>query len=143
MERAEKIIVDASVAIKWFNVEEYTDNALAIRDDYVAGKVHLITPYLIAYEVGNALRYNPDFGVEDVKFALKDLLDMQMDLRFLDKTQCEIATELAFNYAITIYDAAYLALTIIEKALLYTADDRLLTKVKLDEVKHIKDYGKK
>ncbi len=66
-----------------------------------------------------------------------------MDLRFLDKRQCEIATELAFNYAITIYDATYLTLTITEEAPLYTADDRLLTKVKLDEVKHIKDYGKK
>jgi predicted nucleic acid-binding protein len=37
MERSEKIVVDASVAVKWFVEEEYSKEALRIRDSYREG----------------------------------------------------------------------------------------------------------
>lgn len=140
MEGAEKIVIDASIVVKWYNIEEYTDKCLRLRDDYVAGRIDILAPYLLLYEVGNALRYSPDFGARDVALALKDLLDMQMDLKFLDKAQCEMATRLAYDYAITIYDAVYLALALMSGAPIYTADERFLRKAKVDGLKHVREY---
>ena len=45
MERVEAIVIDASVAVKWFNIEEYSDLALKIRDKHIRGKVTLTFGY--------------------------------------------------------------------------------------------------
>ncbi len=37
----EKIVVDASVVAKWFLIEEYSDKALQLRNDYIRGAVIL------------------------------------------------------------------------------------------------------
>jgi len=34
-----KIVVDDSVAAKWYLIEEYSDNAIKLRNDYVRGLV--------------------------------------------------------------------------------------------------------
>ncbi|MEB3778711.1 MAG: hypothetical protein GSR85_00550 [Desulfurococcales archaeon] len=39
-----KVVVDASVAVKWFIEEEYTREALMLRDSYREGLVDLIAP---------------------------------------------------------------------------------------------------
>lgn len=73
MERAE-VILDASVAVKWFSrEEEESDPALKLRDEHLAGRMTLIFPDLLIYEVSNALRHNPGFDAGDVKGAVKDL----------------------------------------------------------------------
>ena len=56
MAGATKIVLDASVAVRWYNEEDYSKKALLIRDDHISGKVDLVEPYLLIYEVGNALR---------------------------------------------------------------------------------------
>jgi len=142
MARVEKIVIDASVAVKWYNVETDTEKALRLRTAYAAGRVDIAAPYLITYEIANSLRYNPDFGEMDVASAMKDLLDMQIDLRLLDPEQIEKSLELAYRHGITLYDSAYLALAETGGMTLYTADDRLLTKVPASLVKHLRDYSK-
>jgi len=59
VERPKKIVVDASVAIRWCNVEQHAQKALAIREDYAKQRIDLVASYLLPYEVGNALRYLP------------------------------------------------------------------------------------
>lgn len=140
MARAEKVVVDASVVVKWYNFEEHTDKALRLRRDYAAHEVDLMAPYLVNYEVANSLRYNPDFGLEDLKAAIGDLLNMQLNLVLLDEPQTRMASELALKHGITFYDAAYLALAETEETTFYTADDKLITKVGGPMVKHIRDY---
>jgi len=62
VEREEVIVADASVVVKWFVEEDYTDEALRLRDDYVERALEIASPDLLPYEVLNALRYNPSFG---------------------------------------------------------------------------------
>ncbi|MCP8316550.1 MAG: type II toxin-antitoxin system VapC family toxin [archaeon] len=63
MERIEEIVVvDASVVAKWFVEEEYSINALQLRDDYVNRSIDIAAPELLLFEVINSLRYNPEFG---------------------------------------------------------------------------------
>jgi len=140
MARSEKVVVDASVLVKWYNLEDDSEEALKLRHDYAIRRIELTAPFIIAFEVANALRYNPDFGADDVKSATKDLLDMQMNLQLLDEGQSRKAVDLAFKYGITVYDAAYLALTENEDVAFYTADVKLITKVSDRMVRHIRDY---
>jgi len=60
------LILDASVAVKWFNPEPLRKESLTIRKMFLEGEVDLEAPSLLYYEVANALRYNPLFGIEDV-----------------------------------------------------------------------------
>jgi predicted nucleic acid-binding protein len=142
MARTEKVVADASVVVKWYNLEAETEEALELRRDYAARRIELTAPYLLSYEVANALRYNPDFGAEDVRSAVKDLTDMQMTLKLLDEQQVHTAIEVAFKYGITFYDATYFALAKEEDIKFYTADDRLIAKVPDQAIRHIREYGR-
>jgi predicted nucleic acid-binding protein len=52
-----RIVIDASVALKWrLRDEEATQQADALLDDFLAGKLELVTPTLFDYEIANALR---------------------------------------------------------------------------------------
>lgn len=118
-----------------------TEKALQLRRAYVAREIDLVEPYLVSYEVANALRKNPDFGVDDVKSAVLDLLNMQLDLQLLKEQRVQDATDVAFKYGGTLYDAIYISLAESEGLTLYTADDRLIAKTSSSFVKHVRDYA--
>ena len=130
------IVVDASVVVKWFNVEEYSENAERLKDKHVKAQVTLVSPALMVFEVLNALRYNPELGASDVKEALGDLLGIQIKLYPVEEWMSQ-AIMLAYDYGLTIYDASYIALANHLNCLLYTADSELLKKVKSDNIKHV------
>lgn len=73
-------VLDASVVIKWFSEEEYTDKAVKLRDDFFKGENELVVPDLLLYEVSNALRYNPNFDETDVVEAVGSLFDMGISI---------------------------------------------------------------
>jgi predicted nucleic acid-binding protein len=51
-----RIVVDASVALKWqFEDEEATGGATALLEDYVEGRIELITLTLFPYEIVSAI----------------------------------------------------------------------------------------
>lgn len=134
------ICIDASVGIKWYNQEEvHAEYALKIRDAYAKREIDIIVPDLFFYEITNALRYNPEFGQKDVKMAIHELLDMQLmiskDYAFLEE-----ATNIAFSHGITMYDSSYISLSQEKGCDLYTADEKMLSKVDLEFVKHVKDF---
>jgi len=141
MERGKTVVVDASVAVKWFNREEYSDLADQLKNKHVKGELTLSAPVLIIFEVANALRYSPDLGVNDVKEVMNDLLDLQIALYSPDKGWIEGVVETAYAYGITIYDACYIALSKNLKAITYTADEKLLERVNDPALKHISEAG--
>ena len=54
---AKRIVIDASVALKWrLRDEEATGQADMLLDDFLAGNLALLTPTLFDYEIANALR---------------------------------------------------------------------------------------
>ncbi|MEM2036709.1 MAG: ABC transporter substrate-binding protein, partial [Candidatus Caldarchaeum sp.] len=57
MEEQKILVLDATVAVKWFNVEPLREKALLVREKYVNGFVELITPSLLHYEVANVMYY--------------------------------------------------------------------------------------
>ncbi len=52
MER-KKIVIDASIVIKWFVKEEFSKEAKLLRDAYTNGLTDLVASSLLYYEVLN------------------------------------------------------------------------------------------
>ena len=135
-----KVVLDSSVAVKWFTQEEYTENAIKLKQLYVDGSIELIASELLLFKLGNDLRYNPSFGVRDVQQALRALEDLQIAFYRLTGDYAELTVNTAYTYGITVYNAAYVALAIRENATLYTADLEVVRKVGEPYVKHIGMY---
>ena len=130
MKASPKYVVDASVVVKWFSkFEEDADSAEKLLSSYVEGASILTSSSLVLYEVCNALRFNPNFGKEDVLRAGKSLLKLELELVEFSEV-FETATELAFSQDVTMYDAAYIAVSQRRHIPLITADYKLLAKLK-------------
>ncbi len=141
MEGLEKIVVDASVVVKWFNREEFTEEALLLRQRIRQGTATPFVPEIMIFEVANSLRYNPDFGTLDVEEAVQSLRDMQFPTMPLNDEMWRRAVEIAFERGITIYDSAYVAMAECMDAKLYTGDAKLAEKTKdMERVVHIAHY---
>ena len=130
MERSEKIVIDASVAIKWFSEEEGSDRALAIRNEHIEGKKVMAAPDLLVYEVANALRFKPSYAPLTTGRAMDDLFDLQLDLMVPSKDVVSRCSELAFKYGITVYDSCYLALGELLGSTVVTADNQLYNRAR-------------
>jgi len=137
-----KIVVDASVVVKWFVEEKYSKEALIIRDSFIEGLVDIVAPSLLYFEVLNALKYSGAFGEDELKKVARILEDYQFTIYELEGAYAEKAVEIAMRKGITIYDASYIALALIEEADLYAADEKLLTKTQdLKITKHLKSFN--
>ena len=136
-----KIVVDASVVVEWFVEEGYGGKALIIRDPFIEGLVDIAVPSILYFEVLNALKYSGAFGEDELKRIARILEDYQFTAYQLEGAYAEKTVEVAMRKGMTIYDASYVALALIEEADLYTADEKLLTKTRgLKMVKHLKDF---
>ena len=123
-----RLVIDASVAVKWYTREEHREKALRLREDHINGELTLTAPYLLAYEVINALRFNPSLTPGDLEDAVAALFLLGIELEPPTRESMTEATHIAERYDTTIYDAAYLSLAIHENATLVTSDKRLAEK---------------
>ena len=138
MERETLAIIDASVVVKWFNAEEFSESAEYLKEKHMKAEITLVSPVMMVFEVLNALRYNPELGADDVNEALNDLLGIQIKLYPVEEWLSE-AISLAYDRGLTVYDASYIALAGHLGCLLYTADTKLLERVKAANIRHIAD----
>lgn len=130
MKESPKYVVDASVVVKWFSrFEEDIENSEKLLNNHVEGTSPLASSSLVLYEVCNALRFNPNFGEHDLLKAATSLLKLGLEL--VDSPEVlESAIALASSQDITIYDAAYIAVSQTYHIPLVTADYKLLAKIK-------------
>lgn len=114
------VVVDASVAIKWFLPEIHSEVASLV----LKSKQELLAPDLIWPEVGNILWKKvrrSEISVEEAKGILKDFLRFPL-LTFGSKLLLNSAWNLAEEFHISVYDALYLALANNKDCSLVTAD---------------------
>ncbi len=127
--------LDASVIVKWFTREEKREEALRYREMFINDEIEIVVPDLILYEIGNALRYNPSFNDEDVRLAVRSLIDLGINIIIPTTEILDMAINLAFKYDTTLYDSVYLALAEILNDTLVTADKNLYDKTKEKNIK--------
>jgi predicted nucleic acid-binding protein len=121
------LVIDASVAFKWFVPEPTSDLALELLDQ----PAQFIAPELILVEVINAmwarLRGRDNFAqiMSDAATSLPGMLDMIAPAAELMPRALEMT--IALNHAL--YDCLYLALAEDQNAQLVTADTKFCSKV--------------
>ena len=135
---AAEVVVDASVIVKWFVEEEGSDKSLKLRDKYIEGRVGIIAPELVIFEALNALYYKKLFSEDELKEISEALEAYSLTLYPLRGECADKAVEIAFKNDVTIYDASYIALAVIKDTHMYTADKKLIRKLKPEYQKHVK-----
>lgn len=138
-------VLDATVALKWqFEDEEVTSAAMALLEDFVEGKIELITPTLFSYEILSAInvainrrRIEEEAGYR----ALNYITSLGIELRNFDNL-IEPTFYMARRYGLSSYDCAYMALAEKEKCDFFTGDKKLFNSLRnhLPWIKWIGDY---
>ncbi|MDO8736994.1 MAG: type II toxin-antitoxin system VapC family toxin [Thermoleophilia bacterium] len=120
-------VLDTSVVVKWFHREneEDVDKALLLRQAYLEGALNLIVPDLLMYEFGNFLRFRTGLKPADQLASIRSLWSLGMEIHPIDSLLSEQMVQLASRHDITVYDAAFVALSQSLSAPLVTADRML------------------
>ena len=138
-------MVDASVVIKWLVPEEYSGEALRLLDDHLEGRVVAAAPSYSVLEVANALRKYVARGLlgePEAWEAYGILLDAGLELHEVEGEAAGEALRYALENSVTVYDAYYIVLARRLGAVFYTADERLLRRLRGREpsARHIAEY---
>lgn len=136
------IVVDASVAYKWTDKEDAdTEVALQILRNHVIGKVRIIVPDLILYELGNAWATKSRLKLARISLSLKDLQDAELEFEPVSFGLVRKTINFSKKYNVSVYDASYAVLAKEKKCNLVTADDKFVKQVNLRYVKYLGDLG--
>lgn len=114
------LVLDASIAIKWYFPEVLSEAALALISD----KIQWVVPDLFYAETGNVLWKKVEQGETAIPVALdamKSLLSLDMDVRATTSLLVP-ALEIALQFRCTVYDALYLSAAIAVDCPFVTAD---------------------
>ena len=121
------VVVDASLAVKWLVEEEYSDKAHAALQYWDTRNITRIAPYLLPFEVANALHrrvVRGELSAGDSARMITRLLGSRLELHqtpTLHVRALELARQLGQG---AVYDAHYLALAEEFDCELWVADQR-------------------
>ena len=140
-----RAVIDASVALKWqFEEEEASGPAIFLLDDFVEGKIELITITLFSYEILSAInvaisrrRISEAVGKKALNYLALLGIEERSFEGLLDQT-----FRTARKYKLSTYDCAYVVLAERERCNLYTGDRKLFhaAETHLPRVKWIGNY---
>ena len=126
-----KLVVDASVAIKWFLPEVHSPAAIRLLDP----QTYLFAPDLIGPEIGNTLWKKvrrDEITREEALEILGTFETLNVEI-YPSMVLLPAAFELATALDRTVYDSLYLALAIAQNCALVTADRKFYTTVGEEE----------
>ena len=118
-----RLVLDASVAIKWVVQEIYTEAAVRLAESDPAW----VIPDLFHAEVGNVLWKKvrrEELNERDAVKALALLLSLEMNVRE-SRALLPYALRIALQFQCTVYDSVYLLVAVDEDCPLVTADKKL------------------
>lgn len=118
-----RVVVDASVAVKWFLPEDLATEARQL----LAPEYQLLAPDLLWAELGNVLWKKHRRREVDRHLAIRLLRDLsRVPIKYhASQDWATPALELAIRHGVTVYDGLYLALAAGNACHVVTADRRL------------------
>lgn len=128
------LVIDSSIAVKWFTAENDSDKALQILKDYQSEQLSFLAPDLIYAEFGNIVwkkRIFQNLDSQDANFAIKEFKKISFTLTPISLL-FDDAYQIAVKYKRTFYDSLYLALARRENCGFVTADEKLVNAVRTD-----------
>lgn len=123
-----KIILDASVIIKWFIEEEDSDKASSYLKVIQDNKIKVKVPSLLFYELGNIL-LNKKASVDMAGEIVSALQNLGLEVEDIALQWFREIYQNSIDYSITFYDSAYITLMQKENCEFITADKKLFQKV--------------
>ena len=140
----QKIVVDASVMVKWLRSEkeELLEQADKLLTNFKQGAVELYAPELSKYEVGNVL-VKRKLLLDEAKASLVSYYNLPINFTAESKELAQNTYKFADELNITYYDGAYLSLAEHLDAILITENVKHLGKTKKVKVMPLSQYGVK
>lgn len=130
------IVVDTSVAFKWFSLEEENrESALQLLDDHLTGKTPIMVPDLFFYELSNAWSTKTSLSHDKIHEYLVILELSKLTITPMTFALLTNAVNLSKKYHVSVYDASYAELAAEKKCNLITADKKFVQQVNLPYVK--------
>lgn len=126
-----RIVVDASVVVKWLTPEPGREEALDLLIRYKDEELDLLAPFLLVSEVGNVLWRRVrvgDLTAEQGRQCFEQFLDHAPILMGSSEIG-RAAFALAVAHDRTVYDCTYLACALDRRCDLVTADARFFNAV--------------
>jgi predicted nucleic acid-binding protein len=123
----DRVVVDASVAIKWFLDEPGSTEARRL----LSGAYSLSVPDLVYAEVGNVLWKRVgrrEITVDEGEQVLEALASIPLSV-YPASSLAEAGFAIAIRAGCTVYDGLYLALAVEQEGVLVTADRKLQRRV--------------
>jgi predicted nucleic acid-binding protein len=121
-------VIDASVAVKWYIPEPFSEQAVYYLELLREGKAKLLAPELIIAELGNIL-WKKELSGELARDEVQLIGETMANSFPAELTEARLllpaALEIAFELKLALYDSLYLALAIVKMATLVTADKKL------------------
>ncbi len=121
-------VIDASVALKWYIPEPCSEQAVYYLGLLKAGQAKLLAPELIIAELGTVLwkkEVSGELARGEVQLIGETLASAFPAELTANRLLLPAALEIALDLKLTLYDGLYLALAIVKKAQLVTADKKL------------------
>ncbi|MDP3998507.1 MAG: type II toxin-antitoxin system VapC family toxin [bacterium] len=136
------LVIDTSVFIKWLNKnrEDNLETADKILQDVKSGKVELIAPELVRYEIGNVLLKGKKLAPNQAYISLDTAYSLPVTFVSESKELAHETFFLAYDLGVTYYDASFLSLAKQYNATLVT--DNIKDQGKKSDIKvvSLKDY---
>ena len=137
-------VIDASVGVKWFIEEEYSDRADELLSDFQEGIVELVAPKSFMQEFCNAIRKYVVRGYLSRDLAnqhVEKMAEMPIDYVDLDWKIIKESYAKALELSITVYDAIYVVIADKLGATIITSDNKLYNQLRdKARIMHIRDY---
>ena len=125
-----RMVLDASVAVKWLLPEVGSEKARSVFSEWNAGRVELVAPNLLPAEIASALWKKVRRKEADRWHAAQLFWEFQhLNIPLLPaESLVSSALDFAFLYGHPVYDCIYVALAVRERCRLLTADDAIVRK---------------
>lgn len=133
-----RYVVDASVVIKWYIPEKFSEQADRFLEESVATGVPLLAPDLLVAEVGNILWKKQRLGELSSAEASRILDTIGESLPIQLYTSLSLmrsAWKIACTFDRSFYDALYVALAQQQDALFITADEKLVSALRRGQLR--------
>lgn len=121
-----RLVIDASVVVKWFHEEAKTDKALILLEQINSGETTAFVPNLLLYEIANVLVRGIKQPLPEAHEAIDVLVDMPWHIVSPTTALLKDATHLANEHAkLSVYDAVYVTIALHHDAMVITDDSAL------------------
>jgi len=139
-----KLVIDASVAVKWFLKEQWSSESLCLLDR----AFDLCAPDHMIAEMGNVVwKYHQRGELTDLEAGIRAEHISRVGIRLVPSVDLiEGAMRVASEFSMALYDALYVELAVSEGIQLVTTDDHMIRKLEgsrhRSTIVHLRDLGR-